>query len=245
MPRANRHILAGYAYHVTHRCHDRAFLLRFARDRQAYRAWLRAGIERFDVHLLTYCVTCNHVHILLRSPDTAETARFMQLVAGGMAQAYNQRKKRRGAFWEDRYHATMVEDGDHLWRCMSYIDLNMVRAGVVRHPAEWEWTGWTELMGRRQRNRLLDLDCLLASLAVKTVEMFRGLHKERVERALSRRALEREPWWSEAVAVGSQEFTKKIEGDLVSDYTRRCLERSMETGGAWVLREREHEAYGS
>ena len=30
MPRANRYILPGHAYHVTHRCHDRSFLLKFA-----------------------------------------------------------------------------------------------------------------------------------------------------------------------------------------------------------------------
>ena len=33
------------------------------------------------------------------------------------------------AFWEDRYHATAVQDGDHLIRCLVYIDLNMVRTG--------------------------------------------------------------------------------------------------------------------
>ena len=36
MPRANRHIQAGHTYHITHRCHDRAFLLRFARDVKAF-----------------------------------------------------------------------------------------------------------------------------------------------------------------------------------------------------------------
>jgi len=42
---------------------------------------------------------------------------------------------RKGAFWEDRYHATAVEKERHLIRCMIYIDLNMVRAGVVDHPS--------------------------------------------------------------------------------------------------------------
>jgi putative transposase len=32
----------------------------------------------------------------------------MQLIAGRTGQAYNNRKKRKGAFWEDRYHATAV-----------------------------------------------------------------------------------------------------------------------------------------
>ena len=49
MPRAHRHVLDGRTYHVTHRCHDREFLLKFARDRDAYRMWLRAGLAREPV----------------------------------------------------------------------------------------------------------------------------------------------------------------------------------------------------
>lgn len=52
----------------------------------------------------------------------------MQLTAGRCAQ---------GAYWEDWYHATAVETGEHLLRCIVYIDLNMVRAGVVSHPSDW------------------------------------------------------------------------------------------------------------
>jgi hypothetical protein len=33
MPRSNRYILPGYIYHVTHRCHDRRFLLKVGMDR--------------------------------------------------------------------------------------------------------------------------------------------------------------------------------------------------------------------
>ncbi len=29
---------------------------------------------------------------------------------------------RKGAFWEDRYHATAVASGEHLRRCIVYID---------------------------------------------------------------------------------------------------------------------------
>jgi hypothetical protein len=40
MPRANRHSLPGYIWPITHRCHQKEFLLRFARDRQAGLGWL-------------------------------------------------------------------------------------------------------------------------------------------------------------------------------------------------------------
>ena len=53
--------------------------------------------------------------------------------------------------WEDRYHCTMIEPGEHLWKCMVYIELNMVRAGVVRHPEQWPWCSYQEWMGQRER----------------------------------------------------------------------------------------------
>lgn len=131
MARANRYIEPGHTYHVTHRCHDRAFLFRFAIDRQAYRMMMRERCPAYGISLLHYCITSNHTHLLLRVHDgTVESlARLMQPLEGDFAQAYNTRKNRSGAFWSDRYHSVMIQSGRHLWRCMAYIDLSMVRAG--------------------------------------------------------------------------------------------------------------------
>jgi hypothetical protein len=49
MPRADRYMLEGYTYHLTHRCHNRASLLRFVKDREAYREWLRVGVKRYRI----------------------------------------------------------------------------------------------------------------------------------------------------------------------------------------------------
>jgi hypothetical protein len=51
----------------------------------------------------------------------------MQLVAGRIGQEYNQRKNRRGAYWEDRYHATAVESDEHLAQYIVYIDIHPVK----------------------------------------------------------------------------------------------------------------------
>ena len=48
-------------------------------------------------------------------------------LSGRTGKEYNQRKNRKGAFWEDRYHATAVKTGNQLVRYAAYIDLNMVR----------------------------------------------------------------------------------------------------------------------
>jgi putative transposase len=76
-------------------------------------------------------VTSNHTHLLLKTPGPNVIGQSMQLIAGRTAPEYNQRKGRQGAFWENRYHVTAIEADEYLHRCLVYIDLNMVRAGVV------------------------------------------------------------------------------------------------------------------
>ncbi len=97
--------------------------------------WLYQARKRYGLAILNYMVTSNHLLVA----DTGKRdiiPKSMQLVAGRTAQEYNQRKNRSGAYWEDRYHATAVESGDHLARCLVYIDTNMVRADVVSHPSK-------------------------------------------------------------------------------------------------------------
>ena len=76
--------------------------------------------------MLNYMATSNHIHLLVFDGGGRDVIpKSMQLIAGRTGQEYNQRKMRKGAFWEDRYHATAVESGNDLLQCLVYIDLNM------------------------------------------------------------------------------------------------------------------------
>jgi REP element-mobilizing transposase RayT len=124
--------------------------------------WLFEAKKRFKVSILNYVVTSNHVHLVVRDdkgPDVIPQT--IQLVAGRTGQEYNQRKGRKGAFGEDRYHATVVEADSHLAQCMVYIDLNMVRAGAVVHPSEWPFCGYNEIQNPRLRYSLIDHGSLI------------------------------------------------------------------------------------
>jgi len=168
MARANRHYIPGQVWHITHRCHKREFLFKFSRDRRQWLRWLFEAKKRFKVCILNYAVTSNHIHLLVRDGQQCEVIpQTMQLIAGRTEQEYNQRKKRNGAFWEDRYHATAVESGPYLIQCMIYIDVNMVRAGVVTHPSKWP-LGERRLVGRLLMKmvsmNLENLEFLMASI---------------------------------------------------------------------------------
>jgi putative transposase len=119
--RAHRHFIPGHIWHITHRCHKRDFLLKFSKDRHRWLQWLFEAKKRYGLVILNYMATSNHTHLLVYDAGGHDVIpKSIQLLAGRTAQEYNLRKVRNGAFWEDRYHATIIEDGEHLRRCIVY-----------------------------------------------------------------------------------------------------------------------------
>ena len=100
--------------------------------RTEYRHRLRLALKEYDLSLLAYSITSSHTHLLINSGTTEALSSMMQKLEGEFAEVYNLRKKRTGAFWNGRYHATMIDSGRYLWNCMKYIDLNMVRISPRR-----------------------------------------------------------------------------------------------------------------
>ena len=157
MARAKRHFIPGYVWHITHRCHKRDFLLKLVKDRTRWKDWLFEAKKRYGLHVLDYILTSNHIHLLVMDEGGRDVIpNSLKLVAGRVGQEYNTRKSRKGAFWEDRYHATAVQTGEHLIRCIVYIDMNMVRAGAVSHPSEWTHCGYNEIQNPKKRYGIID-----------------------------------------------------------------------------------------
>lgn len=234
MPRANRVRLPGYIWHITHRCHKREFLLKFARDRRRWRYWLYQARSRYGLCVFNYVATSNHIHLLVKDQGKGEIASSMQLIAGRTAQEYNQRKQRRGAYWEDRYHATAIENGRYLAQCMVYIDLNMVRAGAVAHPGGWDVCGYSELQNPPERYRIIDQDALAESLEIGERSSLSAQVREWTNATLAVEHSVRQDHWSSSLAVGSQGFVEQFKSaGGVSQQYRRVAQNS----AAFILNE--------
>lgn len=210
MARANRHHIPGQVWHITHRCHKKEFLLKFAKDRKRWVQWLFEAKKRYGLDILNYTVTSNHIHLLVIDGDRDVIPKSLQLVAGKTAQEFNRRKNRRGAFWEDRYHATAVETGEHFIRCLVYIDLNMVRNGMVRHPSAWTHGGYNEIQNPPFRYTLINRERLIACCGLGNDEQLCRVHRQWVEEAIHSDGNVRQPKWTESIAVGSQGFVQEV-----------------------------------
>ena len=83
MPRANRHYIPGYVWHITHRCHKKEFLLKFALDRRRWIKWLYEAKKRYGLSTLNYMVTSNHIHLMVSDSGDRDTIpKSIQLIAG-------------------------------------------------------------------------------------------------------------------------------------------------------------------
>lgn len=216
MARANRHHIPGYVWHITQRCHKREFLLKFDKDKRQWRNWLFEAKKRLGLCILNYTITSNHIHLLVYDGKKSVIPDSIQLIAGRTAREFNRRKKRKGAFWEDRYHATAVQTGRHLNQCLVYIDLNMVRAGVVGHPKEWKFGGYNEIQHPKQRYSLIDRKKLSRLLGLDDSQKLPEVHFRWIESALSNGQTWRESKWSDSIAVGDESFITTTKMELKS-----------------------------
>ncbi len=223
MPRRKRIHIPGFLWHITHRCHKKEYLLKFEKDRQTWRNWLFKAKKRYGLRVITYAVTCNHIHLLAVDSGKDVISKSMQLLSGNTGQAYNIRKNRKGAFWEDRFYTTAIENGVHLLRCMAYIELNMVRAGAVKHPKDWEFCGYNEILDPPRRYQLIDRNALLSCCGITDPDEFRTYYEDLVAYTLHHGSLRRESLWTNNLAVGSRQYIEQNQDKFGRQYKIKAL----------------------
>ena len=235
MARAKRHYIPGQIWHITHRCHKREFLLKFAKDRKRWLQWLYEAKKRYGLVILNYAVTSNHIHLIVVGGEERDVIPdSIKLIAGRTGQEFNQRKNRKGAFWEDRYHATAIESGEHLFKCLVYIDLNNVRARVVDHPSEWPFCGYNEIQEPKRKKILINYERLTRLLGFDSYDEVKKYHRRWVNDYLGDGKSIRDEKWTKSIAVGNRGFVERIKSIMGVLAIGR---KNIEVGESYQLRE--------
>jgi putative transposase len=119
---------------------------------------------------------------------------------------------------------------------MAYIDLNMVRAGVVSHPAEWAHGGYSEIQSPPARYGVIDIGALCDLFGFGDVAALQAAQREWVDESLRSDGRAQAPEWANAIAVGSPDFVAKVKSDLGISARHRHVDVS---GTSGFLREPE------
>jgi putative transposase len=142
MPRPPRYNVAGVPQHVVQRGNNRQATFLDEADYRVYKDCLRAATDKHGCDVHAYVLMSNHVHLLLTPRQDGGPAKAMQSIGRRYVRHVNDRRGRTGTLWEARYRAALIESEPHLLSCTRYIELNPVRAGMVRDPADYPWSSY-------------------------------------------------------------------------------------------------------
>ena len=180
MPRLGRYFLPDQPQHVIQRGNDRQAVFFSDEDREAYLEWLLAAARKHGCLIHAYVLMTNHVHLLATPALSHSLPRMMQSLGRRYVRHLNDTHKRTGTLWEGRYRAAPIDSEAYLMACSRYIELNPVRARMVRHPREHRWSSY-------RANALGAADAL-----VTPHPLYLSLGRSAAERQASYRALFRE-----------------------------------------------------
>ena len=212
--------IMGNHYHlVVHMESPRALTRKELRERASMLytetvldGWLAASWERFQSRIF----------------DVSELMRSLQ---SKIARWYNLTNNRRGRFWADRFKSVWLEDEKAVFDCLLYVELNPVRAGIVKRPEEFDgsslyyrelkddkWmTPITEISRRPKRSDALQdyKACVYYRGSVPTKEGQRPISKrlltEEESRGFAAAGLftKRIRHFTDGVVIGSEEFVQE------------------------------------
>ncbi len=142
MPRPVRLSAGGYTHHVIQRGNNRQAVFFGDADRRLFLEWLGEVADREGCELHAYVLMTNHVHMLITAGAEGSISRLMQSLGRRYVGHVNRAHGRSGTLWEGRYKTTILDSDAYLLACYRYIEENPVRAGLVRRPAEYEWSSY-------------------------------------------------------------------------------------------------------
>ena len=148
MGRQVRVFVTGLPHHIVQRGHNRNAVFSTSSDYEYYLANLVEWKSHYDVAVYAYCLMTNHVHLIL-APRTAESdvSALMRRLSARQARRVNRLEGRVGTLWSGRFKNSVIDTDKYLLSCLRYVELNPIRAGMVRRPEDYRWSSYPERIG--------------------------------------------------------------------------------------------------
>jgi len=162
MPRQARLDAPGTLHHVIIRGIERRKIVDDRKDRENFVERVGRATSETRTSIYAWALMPNHAHFLLRSGQ-AGISTFMRRFLTGYAITYNQRHRRHGHLFQNRYKSVVCDENSYFAELVRYIHLNPLRANLVKTLSEldrYRYCGHSALMGR-VKNEWHDRDYVL------------------------------------------------------------------------------------
>lgn len=142
MPRQPRYFVPGIPQHIIQRGVDKQPVFFRPEDYELYLDRLGKAAANHSCLIHAYVLMTNHTHLLVTPREKMSLPLLMQSMGRQYVQRVNKSHGRTGTLWEGRYKASPVQSNRYFLACSRYIELNPVRAGLVKSPGGYPYSSY-------------------------------------------------------------------------------------------------------
>lgn len=181
MARLSRIVVPGYPHHVTQRGVRSLTVFHNDEDRRRYINFLAEESGRFGVEILAWCLMTNHVHFIAIPYQEKSLARAFGEAHRRYTWAKNLKDGVKGYLFQGRFGSVALDER-HLLAATRYVELNPVRAGMVKSAEDYPWSSAAFHLGLRTDDPLIHDLSMMAALAGDWREFLNGGDSREIER---------------------------------------------------------------
>jgi REP-associated tyrosine transposase len=135
-------------FHVLNRGNARDRIFHKEADYVAFEKVLAETQLEVFIRILGYCVMPNHWHLVLWPVHDGDLGSFMQRLTTTHVRRWHLHRGTVGSghLYQGPYKSFPIEEDEHLYTVLRYVERNPVRPTLVRRAEEWRWSSlWRSL----------------------------------------------------------------------------------------------------
>mgnify|MGYP001589291891 CR=1 FL=1 len=142
MPRHPRAAPGGYVYHCLNRAVARLPLFQKDGDYDAFERVLLEALQQHPIRLLAYCIMPNHSHFVLWPERDSQLTELLRWLTHTHTQRWHAHYHTSGTghLYQGRFKSFPIQQDDHLYTVLRYVERNPLRANLVAKAEQWRWS---------------------------------------------------------------------------------------------------------
>ena len=157
MANGRRLVLEHALYHITNRGNQKQKTFIDDEDFREYLLRVRRYKRKYGFSLYGYCLMPNHPHLVGEVKIKENLSKFMQCLTRSYTAYFNRKYKKVGYLWQGRFKNKVIVKDSYVVNSINYVELNPVRAGMVKTPQEYQWSSYRErVLGFNPDGKILD-----------------------------------------------------------------------------------------
>lgn len=171
MSRKPRKEAKSRIYHIILRGNNKQSLFFDEADRYFFLNRITKYSVQLDIHIYSYCLMQNHVHILLGNAPKELLSLFVQKLANSYVYFFNRKYECSGHLFQGRFKSEPIEDEIYLKNVLRYILLNPEKANISK-MSEYNWSSYRDTVQLNSQS-IIDHQFIIDLFSsLKTVKQF-------------------------------------------------------------------------